>query len=89
MDKNKKEYSKLEAVKSIIGNFESVGETYADNESYDNLVELKNIIIPIIEDLREESINSTRAEYSMHESGKLAYKILADIRELIEDYEIK
>ena len=76
-----KEYTKLQAIKDIIGRFDSVGETNADNERYFNLLELENVLKALITSLIYESQNVIDRRYSVNKSGNKAFEIIDEIYE--------
>ena len=78
-------YTKLEAIKTIIGRFDAVGETNTDNHRFDNLVELRRIIIPLVREIIYESKNEKSYQHSVKESGKAAKQILVLIKEMIDE----
>ena len=80
-----KEYTKLQAIKDIIGRFDSVGETNADNERYFNLLELENVLKALITSLIYESQNVTDRRYSVNKSGNKAFEIIDEIYELTQE----
>ena len=80
-----KEYTKLQAIKDIIGRFDSVGETNADNERYFNLLELENVLKALITSLIYESQNVIDRRYSVNKSGNKAFEIIDEIYELTQE----
>ena len=78
-------YTKLQAVKSIIGRFDSVGETNEDEFRYDNLLDFEQIIYDLIRELVYESKRATRPQYSVKRSGKKALEIVREVSYIVEE----
>lgn len=78
-------YTKLKAIESIIGKFNSIGETNEDEVRYDNLLDFEPIIYELIRKLVYESKKSTRPQYSVKRSGKKALEIVREILYIVED----
>jgi hypothetical protein len=66
-------------VKKLIGEIEPIGETNTDNERFENLKEMTNLVNDLIMDIQDVSEYEDRGEYSMHRAGKHAEKFLGDI----------
>ena len=78
-------YTKLQAIKSIIGRFDSVGETNTDNERYFNLIELEYVLKALLTSLIDESQNFTDKRYSVNRSGNKAFEIIDEIYESTQE----
>ena len=74
-------YTKLKAIESIIGKFNSIGETNIDNERYFNLIELEYVLKALITSLIYESQNVIDRRYSVNKSGNKAFEIIDEIYE--------
>ena len=86
-----KPYSKLEAIKSLIGDIESIGSTEEDEKSYQNLLELKPIIRDLVQMILDESWCFKAHQHSKKRSGNLAIEIIEDLhirtKEVLDEME--
>lgn len=78
-------YTKLKAIESIIGKFNSIGETNTDNERYFNLIELEYVLKALLTSLIYESQNFTDKRYSVNRSGNKAFEIIDEIYETTKE----
>lgn len=78
-------YTKLKAIESIIGKFNSIGETNIDNERYFNLIELEYVLKALLTSLIYESQNFTDKRYSVNRSGNKAFEIIDEIYETTKE----
>ena len=79
------QYTKLQIIRILIGEINSVGDSYEDAIRLKNLKEFKEIILELIQDLIDESRKNNRPQWSHQESGLCALTTLSDIRMLIAD----
>jgi hypothetical protein len=80
------DYSKSQAISSIIGNIEPIGETNADNESFENLEEATKIVDNLLYKIKSVADCRDNHQYSMSRSGKEAYEFLKTIASEYSDY---
>lgn len=74
-----------EVVQKIVGAIEPVGETNADNNRFENLKVMEDLVDELISDLIIVSRQKDRYEHSIGKAGKHANQFLSHIRETIED----
>lgn len=75
----------IEVVHELIGEIEPVGETRADNESFNNLEKAIGLCEQLLEEIEWVSRNDNRPEYSMSRSGKIATQFLRFVAKEYED----
>ncbi len=69
-----------EIVKKLIGPINPVGETQTDDKRFDNLKDMKELIIQLISDIDEVATdNKNKYEYSMKKAGEFANRILDEL----------
>jgi hypothetical protein len=60
-------------VKKLVGKIRPVGSTHIDNERFENLKELTNLVDKLLKDIDEVAgANENRPEYSMKRAGRFA-----------------
>lgn len=64
--------TEYEIVKKLIGEIQPVGETNTDNERYENLQEMCDLIRNLVADVIKVSQEVNRQEYSIKRAGEYA-----------------
>ena len=86
-----KQYSKLDAIKSIIGEIESIGSTEEDEKAYQNLLEFQPIIRDLVQMILNECCSFKAYQHSKKVSGKKAIDIIEDLhirtKEVLDEME--
>lgn len=75
----------VSVVKKLVGDIHAVGETYTDNENYEHLKVMGEVICMLLDDITDESTNINRAEYSIVRNADKALDILKDIKAEVDD----
>lgn len=70
-----------EIVKKLIGPVRPVGETRADDERYENLKALTELIDRLVFDVGEVSVDAGRSEFSVNRAGVHAEAFLRELEE--------
>jgi len=73
-----------EVVRKLTGNIEPVGETYADNASFENLKALTELVDRLVTDIDSVAENEGRSEFSMQRAGKHASHFLTSNLGIVE-----
>jgi len=68
-----------EIVSKLIGPIEPVGETHTDNERFENLKNLTELVEGLLYDIDRVASNKNRAEYSMKRAGQHAEFFINEI----------
>ena len=68
-----------EIVKKLVGPISPVGETYADNDRFENLKTMTELVDKLVFDINTVIPNKDRVEYSMKKAGEFADKFLTDL----------
>ena len=68
-----------EVVKKLVGPISPVGETYADNDRFENLKTMTELVDKLVFDINAVVPNKDRVEYSMKKAGEFADKFLTDL----------
>jgi hypothetical protein len=69
-----------EVVNKLVGPIEPIGETNADNLSFENLIAMTNLVDKLLFAIDRVSTLKDRPEYSVKRSGELAHKFINDVR---------
>lgn len=75
----------IEVIEKLIGYVQSVGSCHIDNERYENLKELKQVMYYFTDILIEESYGADSYMGSVARSGKYARKTLVNLKEKIDE----
>lgn len=76
----KKEYSVYDIVYKLVGKIDPVGESHIDEERYDNLEKMIELVDKLIYDIDSVGYrNYARQEFSMNKAGKRALQFLEDL----------
>ena len=75
----------VSVVKKLVGDIHAVGETYTDNENYEHLKVMGEVICMLLDDITDEATNINRAEYSIVRNVDKALDILKDIKAEVDD----
>lgn len=66
-----------DVVKKLVGNINPVGETNTDNQRFDNLQVMVDLLDKLLVDVGDVArFNLKRHEYSRERAGKLAHRFL-------------
>lgn len=76
----------IEVLDRLVGDIHAYGETYHDNDAYENLKAYGEIFNHMLSKLGEESCNSDSYMASVQANGEKALKILINTRNEINDY---
>lgn len=76
----------IEVLDRMVGDIHAYGETYHDQQSYENLKAYEGVFNHILDKLCEESCLSDSYMGSVQENGRKALKILKNARDTINDY---
>ena len=71
----------------LIGSINPIGETNTDNERYENLKEMTELIDSLLGYVAEVYQNKDRHEYSMKRAGEHVEDFFKDIKDWLGDYE--
>ena len=75
-----------EIITKLLGKIEPMGETYEDNQRYDNLSSYDVILSFLISELAECIKYKDDNRYSVNRIGEKAYEILQNQYEYLKDY---
>ena len=75
----------IEVVGKLIGGVSSVGSTHVDNERYENLQELEEVMYHFTDKIIKESYGADSYMGSVARSGKYAKRILKELKARIDD----
>lgn len=75
----------IEVIGKLIGGVNSVGSTHVDNERYENLKELEEVLYHFTDKIIKESYEADSYMGSVSRSGKYARKILKELKERIDE----
>ncbi len=70
-----------QVVLKLIGRINPVGETNEDNERFENLKEMTNLVEQLLSDIRRVSSYKDSGQYSVQRSGEYADNFLKDLSE--------
>ena len=73
-----------EIVKKLIGPIDPIGETNEDNDRYENLKEVTDLVDKLLFDIVQVALQKDRGEYSISRAGKFADEFLKEIEGQIE-----
>lgn len=79
----------FDIVKKLIGDIHPVGETYTDEERFENIRAMALLAEEIIAELEKEIKNDDRYEYSIKRSGTFAKKWFKNIGETYFEQHLK
>jgi len=65
-----------EIIKKLLGEIRPIGETNADNERFENLKSMIDLIYVLLADINEIIPHKDRVEYSLQRAGKYADEFL-------------
>jgi hypothetical protein len=69
----------IDIVRKLIGPVAPIGETNADNQRFENLKALTELVERLVFDIDQLVIHKTHSEYSMKRAGAFAEKFLTDL----------
>lgn len=69
----------------LIGHISAIGETNYDNESYNNLDEVDNLILFYLNQLLDNERRRNVSEYSIRKITDRSNQILNEYREMLKD----
>ena len=69
----------IDIVRKLIGPIEPVGETNADNQRFENLQVLTELVDRLVFDIDQVGMQKNRTEYSIKRAGEFADKFLTDL----------
>ena len=72
-------------VKKLVGDIHAVGETYTDNENYEHLKVMGEVICMLLDDITDEATNINRWEGSVVRNAEKALDILKNIKAEVDD----
>lgn len=78
-------YNVTEICEKLIGHIDSIGETNYDNESYNNLDEVDNLVSFYLNQLLDNERRRNVSEYSIRKITDKSNKILNEYREMLKD----
>ena len=71
-------------IKKLIGPIDPIGETYEDNERFENLKATTKLVNQLLFKIYTVSYNKDKVEFSMKKSGEFAHKFLKTIKTELE-----
>lgn len=71
-------------VNKVIGGVSPVGESYTDNERFENLKEFVELVHAFVWELQEVSRYANNHEYSMRRAGQFAKLALEQLRDVLD-----
>ena len=78
-------YDVTEICEKLIGHISAIGETNYDNESYNNLDEVDNLISFYLNQLLDNERRRNVVEYSIGKIAGKSNRILNEYREILKD----
>lgn len=78
-------YDVPEVCGKLIGHIDAVGETNYDNESYNNLDEVNNLILFYLEQLLDNENRRNTHQYSVSRIADESNRILNEYREMLKE----
>lgn len=72
-------YGNLDIVFKMVGNISPIGETNTDNERFENLKEMCDLVENLLSTLQMMRSEKNRYEYSIKRSGEYVDKFLTSI----------
>lgn len=78
-------YDVTEICEKLIGHISAIGETNYDNESYNNLDEVDNLVSFYLNQLLDNERRRNVSEYSIRKITDKSNKILNEYREMLND----
>lgn len=69
----------IDVVRKLIGPVDPVGETHTDNERFENLKQLTELVDYLVGDIDKVIVNKNRPEYSMKRAGEFAEHFLTKL----------
>ena len=73
-----------DVVKKLIGNIQPYGATHIDEERFENLKQMCELVESLVSEIERVADNKDRQEYSMKEMGQYAYKFLNELLQVNE-----
>jgi len=70
-----------EIVKKLVGKIYPVGETNADNDRFENLKTMTELVDELLSDIYRVAQGNNRHEYSINRAGQFASSFLDEVRE--------
>lgn len=70
---------------TLIGEVCPIGETYADYDRYENLIQLEGVIDILLDEVERVGKCSDRPEFSMSKAGKQAVSWFSETQSWIDD----
>jgi len=70
-----------EIVKKLVGEIDPVGETNADNDRFENLKAMTELVDELLSDIYRVARGNNRHEYSINRAGQFASSFLDEVRE--------
>lgn len=70
-----------EITKKLIGEIRPVGETNTDNDRFENLKAMVDLVGKLVEDIEDVATCANRSEFSVQRAGNLARKFRRDLTE--------
>ena len=70
-----------EIVKKLVGETDPVGETNADNDRFENLKAMTELVDELLSDIYRVARGNNRHEYSINRAGQFASSFLDEVRE--------
>ena len=70
-----------EIVKTLVGKIYPVGETNADNDRFENLKAMTELVDELLSDIYRVARGNNRHEYSINRAGQFASSFLDEVRE--------
>ena len=74
-----------DVVCKLVGAIDPIGETYTDNQRFENLKVMTGLVDRLIFNLAEVANNKKRVEYSMKKAGEFADKFLNETKECLDE----
>jgi len=68
-----------EIVKKLVGEIKPTGETHADNQRFENLKIMAELVDRLVFDIDNVGSYKDRTEYSMNRAGQFADNFLAEL----------
>ena len=70
-----------EIVKKLVGKIDPVGETNTDNDRFENLKAMTELVDELLSDIYRVARGNNRHEYSINRAGQFASSFLDEVRE--------
>ncbi|MBL0317488.1 MAG: hypothetical protein IPP69_17655 [Flavobacteriales bacterium] len=76
---SEKTMTNTDVVKKLIGNVQPYGASHIDEQRFENLKAMCELVGDLIEEIKDAAKSKERHEYSMKEMGLYAYKFLSQL----------